>query len=151
MTKEERREYNKAWREKNPEKVAALKKAWREANPEKVSEYNKTYQKNNKDKVLEAQREWNKKNKAKRAATVKKYHESQKLNYYVVYALPNFNGTDEVYCGITKAPNTRMRDHKVKGRNPEDWFVLDVFATRAEARIKENEYHDKGFIGRKGK
>jgi hypothetical protein len=43
MTKDQRREYKKAWREKNKEKVAASSKAWREKSKKKIAAEHKAY------------------------------------------------------------------------------------------------------------
>ena len=59
MTKEERKEYMKAWREAHKEQYKAYKKAWREAHKEQSKAYMKAYMKEyyqayyqaNKDKI----------------------------------------------------------------------------------------------------
>lgn len=48
-----RREYQKAYRMRNKEKVAAAHKRYRDNNPEKVKDWQKKYRENNKDKVRE--------------------------------------------------------------------------------------------------
>jgi len=45
------KEYQKLYREANPEKVRERQKRWREANPEKVSEHQKRYYEKNKDAI----------------------------------------------------------------------------------------------------
>ena len=49
MTKEEKSEYDKKYREVNKEKRAAQDKLWREANKEKIAAYNKDYREAEKD------------------------------------------------------------------------------------------------------
>jgi len=56
-TKEQRKEYNKKYRENNKDKIAKQKKEWNEKNKDKIKEqrkeYKKEYYENNKDKIKE--------------------------------------------------------------------------------------------------
>ena len=53
MTKEERREYNRKYRQANKEKIAARMAEYYQANKEKRAEYNAEYRKANKEKIAE--------------------------------------------------------------------------------------------------
>lgn len=59
MTKEERREYNRKYRQAHKEKIAAQKaeynRKYYQSNKEKKAEYNAEYRKTNKDKIAEYQ------------------------------------------------------------------------------------------------
>lgn len=85
MTKEERKEYIKVWKEKNPDKVKAARKRyyekhkeqykeyqkrWNDKNPDKVKEIRHNYYVNNKDKCFEQNREWIENNKKRFAELV---------------------------------------------------------------------------------
>mgnify|MGYP003638500695 CR=1 FL=1 len=72
---------------------------------------------------------------------------SKKLKYHIVYALPNFNNTNEVYCGVTQNPYHRFIRHNGAGNNTENWFILDVVETKKEAMAIERSYHNKGYKG----
>jgi hypothetical protein len=51
-------EYQRAWRKKNPEKLAAANKRWRDKNPERVKEYARTWSRRNRRKQTEYSRRW---------------------------------------------------------------------------------------------
>jgi hypothetical protein len=74
MTKEETREYNRAYRIANKDRIAAQKKQWALDNPDKV----KACIERNKDNALAQKREWNRNNKELKAAIDKKYREANK-------------------------------------------------------------------------
>ena len=137
--KEWRAAYNKKRYEANKEKLAAIGKVYREANKEKIKACRDVRDK----EKLKAQREANEeKFRANRDTKI--------LPYYIVYALPNFNSTDEVYCGQTNQPIHRMNGHKCKGNDTSEWFILDICSTREEALVIEAQYHDQGYKGRDG-
>jgi hypothetical protein len=48
---ESRREYQRQWRAKNPDKVRAYRRQWRANNVEELREYNRVWRKNNPEKV----------------------------------------------------------------------------------------------------
>jgi hypothetical protein len=52
-----KKEYNKAYREANKDKIKEEKKAYREANKDKIKEEKKAYREANKDKINEKQKE----------------------------------------------------------------------------------------------
>ncbi len=70
-SKEEKKEYNKKYREEHKEKSQEYDKKWREENKEKISEYNKKWREENK----EYYKEYNEKNKKWREEYDKKYRE----------------------------------------------------------------------------
>ena len=91
MTKEEKKSYNKAYREANKDKEKAYNKAYREdnrekreANKEKTKAYNKAYREDNREKVNAKSKAYYEANKEK----VKAYKEDnrEKVNaYYKAY------------------------------------------------------------------
>ncbi len=78
-TKEQKREYNKIYRQKNKEKEAAYMKIYRENN----KEYHKIYRENNKQKIKEYYKKYNEENRQKILDKTKKYYKTpngKKLN-----------------------------------------------------------------------
>ena len=79
MTKEEnRKDYMKAYREANKEKIAAQQKAYKEANREKIAAQQKAYREANKEKELAWQKSWYEANREKAKAKGKAYYEANK-------------------------------------------------------------------------
>lgn len=76
MTKEETKEYNKAYYIKNKQKIKDNVKRYTENNKDKISEYQKRYQKENKDKIKKTRKSWVDKNKDK----LRKYYRDRKRN-----------------------------------------------------------------------
>ena len=52
-SKEEKKEYNKKYREEHKEKILEYNKKYKEENKEKISEYNKKWREENKKKISE--------------------------------------------------------------------------------------------------
>ena len=73
-------------------------------------------------------------------------HHERKLPFYIVYCLPN---VEPPYAGVTINPSHRMLNHKSKGRDTSDWFILDVCMTDVEAFKSERGYHIQGYGGAK--
>jgi len=71
MTKEERSEYRKRYRQENKEKIAAQQKRYRQENKEKFAAYQKKYQQANKEKFAAWQKKYQQKNLEKIAAREK--------------------------------------------------------------------------------
>ena len=82
--KEERRAYNKAYREANKEEIAAQRKAYREANREAVLARQKAHYEANKEKIAARQKAHREANKEKIAAQQKAYNQTPagKLSSY---------------------------------------------------------------------
>ena len=78
MTKEEKKAYNKAYREENKEKVAYGRKAYREANKEKVAYGRKAWEEANKEKRKAYMKAYREANKEKKKAYDKAYSEANK-------------------------------------------------------------------------
>lgn len=57
------RDYNKAWREANKDKVASRNKNYREAHKEKIAEYKRAYYQANKEKIGAKNKAWEEANK----------------------------------------------------------------------------------------
>lgn len=88
-------------------------------------------------------------NREKCNARIKASKQKNKLPYYIIYALPNFNNTNDVYCGITKNPKQRMQNHKdKKGIDVTGWYILDIADTKRKALVIESNYHLQGFKGK---
>ena len=86
MNKEEIKEYQRKWREKNKEKIKEQKKEYNENNKDKIKGYKKKwyeknrdkileYRENNKEKIKEKNKKWYKKNRDKMSEYMKKYRE----------------------------------------------------------------------------
>lgn len=135
MTKFNRKEYNKAYKEANKEKIKISDKAWRDKNPEALSKKRREWRERHPDDVIANASRWRKKNT---------------LPYYIVYALPAFNEAGDIYCGVTNQPIPRMQHHKSVGRDASEWFILDICRTKKEALIIEAQYHDQGYRGKHG-
>jgi penicillin-binding protein-related factor A (putative recombinase) len=74
---------------------------------------------------------------------LKNWREKDKLNYYLVYYLP-----EEHYVGITSQPEQRMQEHKSRAkRNINGWRVLFCSEDKYEACLIEAHYHCMGFNG----
>lgn len=91
LDREKRREYARAWKAKNPEKVKASgKKVYekRKNNPDYIAKeraYHAEWQKKNKDKINAYQREYRKKKKADvKAAAVREFAERLKAESFIV-------------------------------------------------------------------
>ena len=73
--KEEKKAYDKAWRERNRERKAATNKAWRERNPI----YNKAYRERNRERIAAKHKvyhkAWAERNRERKAATNKAWRE----------------------------------------------------------------------------
>ena len=76
--KEERKEYQKKWRENHKEEISIKGKEYRKNNREKLNEYAREYRENNKDKISEYAKEWNKNHKEEKNEKAKEYREKNK-------------------------------------------------------------------------
>mgnify|MGYP003651261529 CR=1 FL=1 len=110
-------------------------------------EYDKLYYKNNRAKILSQNADYYKANKDKVKLYQKSWHNSNKLSYYIVYALPNYRNNNKVYCGMTQNPYRRMIKHNQDNNNTEGWFILDVCKTKREALNLERAYHNSSYKG----
>lgn len=151
LTPEEKRErklaYQQRWKEANKEKVKAYKKAWNEANREKNAKTTKDWKINNKNK----QDAYLLKTREDRLAKMKASREEKKTPFNIVYCIPNYNGLGDNYAGVTNQPEKRMKAHNLKGRlNTENWFILDVVVDRGEALMSESRFHAQGYHGAGG-
>ena len=124
MTKEERREYNRKYRQANKEKIAERMKEWREANKEKIAEYyqankekkakydRKRYQEN-KEKCLEQKKEYYQANKDKIAEQKKEYRKTPMGR--ALHLLNRYNQSD--------------REHnRGQGDLTAQWIVDNIFS-----------------------
>ena len=81
------------------------------------------------------------KNKEKLHAHNKAYTESKKDGNYHVYTISN-------YAGVTTVPDTRLQQHKNKGRDGNTWRVLYSTPYESDALELEALLHDMGYEGR---
>lgn len=91
MTKDQKREWNKAHKENlkkyyetHKDEIREKAKKYREANKEKINERNKKYRQENKEKIREARKLYYQKNAEKVKAKSQKYREEHK-DYYKNY------------------------------------------------------------------
>jgi len=149
MTKKEKKAaYDKEYRAANKERIAARRKEYDHNNKDKKSAYDEVYRKENKGKISEYQSNYYGRNEDALKEYSRNYHNSKKMGYYIIYCLPNFDNTNDAYCGITQNYTKRMHQHKFNGKNTEGWFVLDVVRTEKEALSIERNYHDNGYKGK---
>tara|TARA_R110000824_G_C14773941_1_gene631239 strand:+ start:82 stop:516 length:435 start_codon:yes stop_codon:yes gene_type:complete len=102
MTPDEKKIYNKEYREKNKEKEKEYReknkernKEYREKNKEKLKEYSKEYNKNNLEKIKEIRKEYNKTEQGK-----KSYRISNWKSYGVIS--DDFNSLYKYYLDCDK-------------------------------------------------
>jgi len=142
MTKQE---YNKQYDQVNKERLKEYLKQWYLDNKERLKEYQKQYHLANKDKINERKKEYSKKYNQANPEYQQQYHQSHQLPYHIVYLLPDHN-----YVGVTNNPYKRMNWHKNEAkRNTDNWVELARFDTEKEALKCEDEYHTKGYEGKK--
>ena len=76
------------------------------------------------------------------------YGKKDDLGYIAVYAIDDYNGTGDAYCGQTGNLYKRMSLHKSHGRlNTETHRILQCFETREQALVFEKIKHNEGFHG----
>ena len=93
--------------------------------------------------VKETNARWNNNNKLRIKQYDKYYKHQCKLPYWIVYQLPNANN----YIGQTNQPQLRMNNHKLNGRNSDNWIELHRCNTLQEALTIEAQYHSLGYPG----
>jgi len=70
---EQRRAYQRAWREKNADRVRQRNREWREKNPDKAKKSNRIWREKNREKRNAYMRKWNKENPEKIRETQNRY------------------------------------------------------------------------------
>ena len=159
MTKEEKKEYGKAWRAKNADKVKADRKKYNDNNRDKIKAYNDAnkpkraaYKKANKKRIAAREKVWQEANKDRLREYKKQYQDSSKTPFNIVYCIPDYDGKGGNYAGVTNNPHRRMLAHKndTGKLNTENWFILDVVIDRGEALISESRFHVQGYDGDRG-
>ena len=95
-----------------------------------------------KDHILMMSKKYYRENSERMRSVKKKYTESKRHNPSV-YCLPNEN-----YIGTTENIKSRLKNHKYKGKDTSDWYIVSEFKDRKEALELEKEYHNKGYAGR---
>jgi hypothetical protein len=78
MTKEERREYDKLYYQRNKEKIKARSKLYKSQHKEHYREVDQKYRETHKEYYNELCKKWAKRNPEKRKAICKKYYETHK-------------------------------------------------------------------------
>jgi len=109
------------------EKKKAYMKAWREANKNKIKIQQSAYREANIEKLK---------------AYEKSYKEDKK-HKPLVYLLPKEN-----YVGTTTCIYIRMINHKVLGKNTDNYKILKRFENRLDALELERKMHDIGYKGK---
>lgn len=74
----DRKEYNRAYRQANKEKIAAKQKEYRETNKEKIVADSKEYREANKEKIVTREKEYREVNKEKRSTRNKAWRHENK-------------------------------------------------------------------------
>ena len=127
MKKLSRKDYEKAYREANKEKIQAYDREYKEANKEKILAQNRAYKKANKEK-LKAQ------NKA--------LYNTGKDGLIRVYYLP-----EEHYVGITNHISHRMGAHTTSNYITDGYEILGAFERAVDAHALEVQLHQRGYRG----
>ena len=127
MTKEQRREYDKAYYKANRDKILSQKIAYQEVNSQRIAERRKSYYRANSKEILS-------KDKLKR--------ESLKDSFYTLYYL-----REEHYVGVTNQPKLRLKNHKKSGKHTIDYEAITTFNTKREALDAERHLHSIGYNG----
>ena len=139
MTKEERRAYNKAYRDKNKEKKKEQDKAWRVKNKEYIKKYYIT----NKDKIRAKKKAYHEANKEEVAKKIKAQREAYKDGFYTIYYLPKHH-----YIGVTTRLKYRLHQHKSNGKDTSGYIEMYKFKSQREAFDVERQLHEQlGFNG----
>ena len=73
----------------------------------------------------------------------KEWRAKKDHTFFVVYCLPDHN-----YVGYTISTYRRMLQHEQRGKSTDEWFVLDICKTKAEAIQLEKRYHSLGYEGK---
>jgi hypothetical protein len=94
-SKEEKKEYNKKYREEHKEKSQEYDKKYREEHKEKISEYNKKYKEENKEKISEYNKKWREENKENRLEHAKAHRDKRRAHCI------EYLGGKCVVCGTT--------------------------------------------------
>lgn len=96
---------NREYREKNPEKLKAIKAAWRRNNPEKVKKHRANYYEKHKEKVRAYASSWVKKNPRKLLRAQLRRQYGLPLEEYDSMVL-----SQEGRCKICNSQMTRLRE-----------------------------------------
>jgi hypothetical protein len=127
MTKEEKKKYNRAYYEANPEKEKERHRDWCEKNREKVREYDRAWREKNREKIMERDRAWRKANPEKVIKSQLSYriaNPEKKLSSYRAWRKANPEKAKASYRAWRKAnpekAKARCRDwcRKEKKENP---------------------------------
>ena len=78
----------------------------------------------------------------------KEHNHKHDLGYFAVYAIDDYIGTGDAYCGQTGNLYNRMATHKKVGRiNTGNHRILGCFRTREQALAFEAIQHEAGYHG----
>ena len=139
MTKEETREYNKAYRAKNKEKKKEQDRDWRAKN----KGYMKEYYIANSDKIRAKKKAYHEANKEKIANKIKAQRETYKDGLYTIYYLPKHH-----YIGVTTRLKYRLHQHKSNGKDTSGCVEMYKLKNQREALDVERQLHEElGFNG----
>lgn len=111
MTKEEQKEYNRQYREKNREQILLKKQEYKNARRKELAEKQKEYYKNNKEKSSATKKQWYLKNKER---LIEKQNEKNRIKYQndVLYRmsknLKSVINNSLTKCGYTRKTKTEL-------------------------------------------
>jgi hypothetical protein len=111
MTPEEKREYHRAYRAKNKEKLDAYHKSWSEDNSDRLREKAKAHYRDNKEAKKEYDKAYREKNKDKISAQLKVYRKANKFEFDFI--------SSKIYGGQTT-------HSKRRGHNPPDYTLEEL-------------------------
>jgi len=127
----------------------ARNKIWQaeyyQENKAKIKKQTNDWYYDNLDRCKEVSKEWYKANPLFSA----KYSHKHDLGYWVVYLIHNFDGLNNIYCGMTQNIYRRMQDHKCKGKlNTDNYEIIKQLETLEDALEFEAYMHEQGYHGK---
>jgi hypothetical protein len=140
-----RKEYFKAYREANKDKIAEQKKAYYEANKDKIAKYHKAYREANKDKIAEKTKSYYEANKEKIAEYYKAYREANKdkiAEQKKAYYEANKDKIAEYYKAYREANKDKInaKERKItKELQPIKNKLKEKMLNEIYQRVKEEE------------
>ena len=133
--------YQAEYRLKNKEKKKVLDAKWRQKNSDYIEPCkiaNPNYDKEQSKKFHKANPNYS-----------NEHSHKHDLGYWVVYLIHNFDGLNNIYCGMTQNIYNRMRQHKCIGRlNTDKYELIKQCETLEDALEFEAYMHEQGYHGK---
>ena len=155
MNKEEKKAYDKAYRQENKEEIKAYRqenkeeikaqrKAYRQENKEKIKAYNKAYQQEHKEEIKAYDKAYKQENRERRRSWEAK-RRSAKLN-----RTPAFANLDNIKQVFLHCPKNKVVDHEIplQGKIVSGLHVETnlQYLTSSENGAKSNSFEPRDYI-----